>query len=69
MVRPTDLSTHAIEAALRPLGDYLSCDQCKQLLRERINNLVGQWSTVKVSVRLWMYPPTFDISRCWQRTV
>ncbi|KAI0265092.1 hypothetical protein BC834DRAFT_970291 [Gloeopeniophorella convolvens] len=48
-VKP-DLSTHAIEAALRPLGDYLSCDQCKQLLRERINNLVSQWSTVKRTV-------------------
>ncbi|KAI9508680.1 hypothetical protein F5148DRAFT_867610 [Russula earlei] len=48
-VRP-DLSTHAIEAALRPLGDYLACDQCTQLLRERINNLVSQWSTVKRTV-------------------
>ncbi|KAI0291770.1 hypothetical protein BC826DRAFT_1022115 [Russula brevipes] len=46
-VRP-DLSTHVIEAALRPLGDYLSCDQCNQLLRERINNLVVRWSIVKV---------------------
>ncbi|KAH9983219.1 hypothetical protein BJV74DRAFT_777565 [Russula compacta] len=51
-VRP-DLSTHAIEAALRPLGDYLACDQCTQLLRERINNLVAQWSKVKVS---YLYP-------------
>jgi hypothetical protein len=50
--RPTDLSTHAIEAALRPLGDYLPCDQCSQLLRERINHLVAQWSIVKVSCPL-----------------
>jgi len=48
-VRP-DLSTHAIEAALRPLGDYLACEQCNQLLRERINNLVAQWSIVKRTV-------------------
>jgi len=48
-VRP-DLSTHAIEAALRPLGDYLSCDSCKQLLRDRINNLIAQWSIVKRTV-------------------
>lgn len=47
MQRPSDLSTRAIEAALRPLGDYLPCDQCSQLLRERINILVGQWSIVK----------------------
>jgi hypothetical protein len=47
---PTDLSTHAIETALRPLGDYLSCDQCKRLLSERINKLVAQWSIVKVSL-------------------
>src|SRR6266478_3793420 len=46
--RPIDLSTQAIEIALRPLGDYLGCDQCNQLLRERINNLVAQWSIVKV---------------------
>jgi hypothetical protein len=43
-----DLSTPAIEIALRPLGDYLGCDQCNQLLRERINNLVALWSIVKV---------------------
>ncbi|KAH9062246.1 hypothetical protein EDB87DRAFT_330577 [Lactarius vividus] len=48
-VRP-DLSTHAIEAALRPLGDYLACDSCKQLLRERVNTLVAQWSIVKRTV-------------------
>jgi hypothetical protein len=46
--RPIDLSTQAIEVALRPLCDYLACDQCNQLLRERINNLVAQWSIVKV---------------------
>jgi hypothetical protein len=46
--RLIDLSTLAIEAAMRPLGDYLACDQCNQLLRERINDLVSQWSTVKV---------------------
>ncbi|KAI0311973.1 hypothetical protein OF83DRAFT_701659 [Amylostereum chailletii] len=45
-VKP-DLSTASIETALRPLGEHLSCDQCKQLLRERINNLVVQWSVVK----------------------
>lgn len=48
-VRP-DLSTQAIEIALRPLGDYLACDQCNQLLRERINNLVALWSIVKRTV-------------------
>ena len=55
-LRPIDLSTHAIEAALRPLGDYLACDQCKQLLCERINNLVAQWSLVKVSLTFSMVP-------------
>lgn len=48
-VRP-DLSTHTIEAALRPLGDCLPCGQCGQLLRERINHLVAQWSIVKRTV-------------------
>src|SRR6266576_3426184 len=43
-----DLSTQAIDIALRPLGDYLACDQCNQLLREQINNLVALWSIVKV---------------------
>jgi hypothetical protein len=46
--RIIDLSTQAIEIALRPLGDYLACDQCIQHLRERINNLVALWSIVKV---------------------
>ncbi|KAI0036784.1 hypothetical protein K488DRAFT_75781 [Vararia minispora EC-137] len=44
-----DLSTASIEAALRPLGEHLGCEQCQILLRERINNLVVQWSVVKLT--------------------
>ncbi|KAI0041563.1 hypothetical protein FA95DRAFT_1526398 [Auriscalpium vulgare] len=45
-----DLSTSAIESALRPLGHYLTCDQCRGLLDERIDHLVAKWSLVKVSI-------------------
>ena len=37
-----------MESALNPLGEHLSCDLCRQALKERIKNLVVQWSVVKV---------------------
>ncbi|KDR83798.1 hypothetical protein GALMADRAFT_56124 [Galerina marginata CBS 339.88] len=43
-----DLSTSAMESALRPLAEHLTCGECQQALRERIKNLVVQWSVVKV---------------------
>ncbi|KZV65680.1 hypothetical protein PENSPDRAFT_689667 [Peniophora sp. CONT] len=45
-----DISIPSIEAALRPLGEHLSCAQCQGLLRERISNLVVQWSLVKRTI-------------------
>lgn len=43
-----DLSTSTMESALRPLAEHLTCDQCQLALRDRIKNLVIQWSLVKV---------------------
>ena len=44
-----DMSASTMEAALHPLADHLQCDLCKQSLRDRIRDLVVQWSVVKVS--------------------
>lgn len=38
----------AMESALCPLGEHLSCQVCKQNLSERVKQLVVQWSVVKV---------------------
>ena len=46
--RPLDLSTSTMESALRPLAEHLTCEHCQQALRDRIKNLVVQWSVVKV---------------------
>jgi hypothetical protein len=43
-----DVSTTTIESALTPLGVHLSCDLCRQALKERVENLVAEWSAVKV---------------------
>jgi hypothetical protein len=43
-----DLSTSTMESALTPLTEHLTCDQCRQVLAERIKTLVVQWSFVKV---------------------
>ncbi|KAF9058135.1 hypothetical protein BJ165DRAFT_1334371 [Panaeolus papilionaceus] len=43
-----DLSTSAMESALRPLAEHLACSECQEALRDRIKNLVVQWSVVKV---------------------
>jgi len=45
-----DLSTGTMESALRPLTDHLTCEQCQSVLRERIKNLVVQWSIVKRTI-------------------
>jgi len=37
-----------MESALRPLAEHLTCEHCQQALRDRIKNLVVQWSVVKV---------------------
>jgi hypothetical protein len=44
-----DLSTSSMESALSPLTEHLTCEQCRQVLTERIKTLVVQWSVVKVS--------------------
>ena len=45
-----DLSTNAMESALCPLADHLSCEVCKQSLVDRVRQLIVQWSVVKVRV-------------------
>ncbi|KII94810.1 hypothetical protein PLICRDRAFT_33626 [Plicaturopsis crispa FD-325 SS-3] len=45
-----DLSTSAIESALKPLGERLTCDACRAALNERIRNLVVQWSLIKRTI-------------------
>ncbi|KAG1833074.1 hypothetical protein EV424DRAFT_1015241 [Suillus variegatus] len=45
-----DLSTNAIESALAPLGDQLSCEHCRKALRDRLKTLIIQWSAVKRTI-------------------
>ncbi|TBU32950.1 hypothetical protein BD311DRAFT_803635 [Dichomitus squalens] len=45
-----DLSTSAMESALCPLADHLSCDVCKKSLQDRVKQLIIQWSVVKRSI-------------------
>lgn len=48
--RVLDMSTSMLESSLAPLGDHVTCSQCQDELRARINNLIVQWALVKVSV-------------------
>ncbi|KAJ6530108.1 hypothetical protein B0H19DRAFT_1192118 [Mycena capillaripes] len=48
-VRP-DMSTNTLESTLRPLGDNLSCDLCKNALSDRVHDLLVQWSVVKRTI-------------------
>ncbi|KAG6860993.1 hypothetical protein C0995_005013 [Termitomyces sp. Mi166 len=43
-----DLSTAAMESALRSLEERLGCEDCKAALQARIRTLVVQWAMVKV---------------------
>jgi len=49
---PTDLSTHNMHSALNPLMEHLDCEQCHEVLRDRIKDVVVQWASVGVSVFL-----------------
>ncbi|KAJ7179196.1 hypothetical protein C8R46DRAFT_1211783 [Mycena filopes] len=48
-IRP-DMSTNALESALRPLAEHLPCDHCKNALHDRVKNLIVQWSIVKRTI-------------------
>ncbi|OBZ68199.1 hypothetical protein A0H81_11807 [Grifola frondosa] len=45
-----NLSTSAMQAALSPLEQQLSCDLCKHALFERIEELVREWSAIKRTI-------------------
>ncbi|KIL59652.1 hypothetical protein M378DRAFT_84807, partial [Amanita muscaria Koide BX008] len=45
-----DLSTSGMQRALSPLTDQLICNQCHQTLHKRIQDVVVQWTSVKVRV-------------------
>ncbi|KAF8639758.1 hypothetical protein AX17_001020 [Amanita inopinata Kibby_2008] len=45
-----DLSTSTMESALHPLTEHLACEQCQHVLRDRIKNLIIQWSVVKRTI-------------------
>ena len=44
-----DLSTSAINSALGTLQDHLSCQLCRNSLKQRVKQIVVEWSNVKVS--------------------
>ncbi|KAF8974299.1 hypothetical protein BDZ97DRAFT_1646763 [Flammula alnicola] len=68
-----DLSTSTMESALWPLAEHLTCEQCQQSLRDRIKNLVVQWSVVKVGGPLvfFIFPWVFIalLMYSFQRTI
>ncbi|KAJ6577867.1 hypothetical protein B0H19DRAFT_1121613 [Mycena capillaripes] len=45
-----DISAGALESALRPLGEHLSCDLCKDALNDRVKILIIQWSMIKRTI-------------------
>jgi hypothetical protein len=45
-----DLSISSIESALNPLSEHLACDLCKRSLKERVKDLVVQWSVVRRTI-------------------
>jgi hypothetical protein len=48
-VTPPDVLPSAIEAAVKPLEDGLSCELCRIVLGERLQTLITHWSMVKVN--------------------
>ena len=44
----SDLSTSALGSALGSLQDQLSCQLCRNNLKERVKQIIVEWSNVKV---------------------
>lgn len=53
----SDLSTSLMQTALSPLENELTCQLCRRALRQRIQRLVAEWSSVKVISHLTMLVP------------
>jgi len=47
--RLSDLSTSAINSALGTLQDHLTCQLCQNSLKQRVKQIVVEWSNVKAS--------------------
>jgi len=45
-----DLSTSTIESALTPLENHLTCDLCRDTLKDRIKTTVVEWSDIKRTI-------------------
>ncbi|KAI0730988.1 hypothetical protein C8Q76DRAFT_669740 [Earliella scabrosa] len=45
-----DTTASAIEGALCPLADYLTCELCKKSLVDRVKQVIVQWSMVKRTI-------------------
>lgn len=58
-----------MESALTPLTEHLTCDQCRQVLAERIKTLVIQWSDVKVRPLCFILSKRTQLTPVAQRTV
>ncbi|KDR74255.1 hypothetical protein GALMADRAFT_250025 [Galerina marginata CBS 339.88] len=45
-----DLSAHVIQTTLNPLLEHLSCEMCHQAVKDRIKDVVVQWTAVKRTI-------------------
>ncbi|KAF9527865.1 hypothetical protein CPB83DRAFT_855327 [Crepidotus variabilis] len=45
-----DLSAHTIQSTLSTLGEHLGCEQCKNVLRGRIKEVIIHWVNVKRTI-------------------
>ncbi|KAF9482932.1 hypothetical protein BDN70DRAFT_874347 [Pholiota conissans] len=45
-----DLSIHQMQNTLAALGDYMDCDQCKEVLGVRVKEVVVKWVNVKRTI-------------------
>ncbi|KAI0329196.1 hypothetical protein GY45DRAFT_1346679 [Cubamyces sp. BRFM 1775] len=42
------ISPNSLKALLDPIGDKIACESCRLMLQQRIQEVVGSWSSVKV---------------------
>lgn len=50
-----DLAPGYISSILFPLGQHLSCEECKNGLKGRIKEVIVEWSMTKVSLFVTLY--------------
>lgn len=63
------MSTNSLNSLLSPVAQEIACADCRRILRQRIDDVVNQWSSVPVRQQYLRSPPFVLLICVAQRTI